>query len=245
MKRLLLAVFLYAGVSAFGQDNPNPRAVSAFISLVKKQDKQALANKVNYPLKRQYPLPAVNNKQEFLARYSELFDDSLIHMIANSDPAKDWAAGGWRGISLNRGQVWLDDNGKLVGINYQTKTEADKRAALLVADKAQIHASLRDYKQPVLAFETEKLKVRIDDMGENSFRLATWLVNEKTIEKPEVVIPDGKFIREGSGGNHYFSFEDGAETYKVEITIVGKEKLPPTLTIMKGDEVIVTQQAKK
>ncbi|WPQ66447.1 hypothetical protein SIO70_16430 [Chitinophaga sancti] len=245
MKRLLLAVFLYAGVNASGQDNPNPKAVSAFITLVKQQDKQALADKVIYPLRRQYPLPAVNNKQEFLARYSELFDDSLIYIIAHSDPAKDWASGGWRGISLNRGQVWLDDNGKLIGINYQTKTEAAKRATLIEADKNQINPSLRDYKQPVLAFQTDKFKVRIDDMGSNNFRYTSWPVNVRTIDQPEVVIQDGKLIREGSGGNHYFSFENGAYTYKVEITVIGKEKLPPTLTISKGDETIMTQKAKK
>ncbi|WP_343668739.1 hypothetical protein [Chitinophaga sp.] len=245
MKRLLLAVFLYAGVNAFGQDNPNPKAVSAFITIVKQQDKQVLADKVIYPLKRQYPLPAINNKQEFLARYNELFDDSLIHIIANSDPAKDWTSGGWRGISLNHGQVWLDDNGKLVGINYQTKIEAAKRAALIAADKSQIHPSLRDYKQPVLAFQTDKFNIRIDDMGNNSFRYASWPVNVKTIDQPEMVIQDGKFIREGSGGNHSFSFENGAYTYNVEITIIGMGKVPPTLTISKGDETILVQKAKK
>jgi len=247
MKKLLLAVFLYASVSAFGQDNanPNPKATAAFIALVKQQDKQALADKVNYPFRRQYPLPAINNKQEFLARYNEVFDDSLVHIIAVSDPAKDWTSGGWRGISLNRGQVWLDDNGKLMGVNYQTKIEAAKRAALIEADKKVIFPALRDYKQPVLAFQTNRFKVRVDDMGNNTFRYVSWPVNTKTIDQPDMVIPDGKFIREGSGGNHYFSFENGAYTYKVEVTIIAKEKLPPTLTIMKGDETILTQQATK
>lgn len=247
MKKLLLAVFLYASVSAFGQDNanPNPKATAAFIALVKQQDKQALADKVNYPFRRQYPLPAINNKQEFLARYNEVFDDSLVHIIAVSDPAKDWTSGGWRGISLNRGQVWLDDNGKLMGVNYQTKIEAAKRAALIEADKNAIFPALRDYKQPVLAFQTNRFKVRVDDMGNNTFRYVSWPVNAKTIDQPDMVIPDGKFIREGSGGNHYFSFENGAYTYKVEVTIIAKEKLPPTLTIMKGDETILTQKATK
>jgi hypothetical protein len=247
MKKLLLAVFLYASVTAFGQDNPNPnpKAVAAFIATVKKQDKQAIADKVIYPFRRQYPLTPVSNKQEFLARYNEIFDDSLVHIITNSDPAKDWNSGGWRGISLNRGQVWLDDNGKLIGINYQTKIEAAKRAALIEADKSHIFPSLRDYKQPVLAFQTDKYQVRIDDMGNSNFRYTSWLANAKTIDQPDMIIPEGKFIREGSGGNHYFSFENGAYTYKVEITIIGKEKLPPTLTITKGDEIILTQKAKK
>ena len=247
MKQLLLAVFLYASVTAFGQDNPNPnpKATAAFIALVKQQDKQAIADKVNYPFRRQYPLPSINNKQEFLARYNEVFDDSLIHIIAISDPARDWTSGGWRGISLNRGQVWLDDNGKLIGINYQTKTEAAKRAALIEADKNAIFPALRDYKQPVLAFQTEKFKVRIDDMGDRTFRYASWPVNGKTIEQPDILIADGKFVREGSGGNHYFSFENGAYTYKVEVTIIGKEKLPPTLTISKGEETILVQKGKK
>ncbi|WP_343691557.1 hypothetical protein [Chitinophaga sp.] len=249
MKKLLLVVFLYASVTAFGQDNtnpnPNPKAVAAFIAIVKKQDKQAIADKVIYPFRRQYPLTSVNNKQEFLARYDEIFDDSLVHIIANSDPGKDWTSGGWRGISLKRGQVWLDDNGRLIGINYQTKVEAAKRAALIAADKRELFPALRDYNQPVLAFQTDKYKVRVDDMGNGNFRYASWPVNVKTIDQPEMVIPDGKFIREGSGGNHYFSFENGVYTYKVEITVIGKEKLPPTLMITKGEETILTQQAKK
>lgn len=247
MKKLFLVVFLYASVTAFGQDNvnPNPKAVAAFIAIVKKQDKQAIADKVIYPFRRQYPLAPVNNKQEFLARYDEIFDDSLVHVIAGSDPGRDWTSGGWRGISLKRGEVWLDDNGKLIGINYQTKVAAAKRAALIEADRHQIFPSLRDYKQPVLAFQTDKYKVRIDDMGNNSFRYASWPVNVKTIDQPDMIIPDGKFIRDGSGGNHYFQFENGEYTYKVEITMIGKERLPPTLMITKGEETILTQQGKK
>lgn len=243
MRKLFLLFATFLSLHAFGQGDP--KAIAGFINTVKSHDKQALADKVSYPLRRQYPLPAVNNKQEFLARYNEIIDDSLVNIITHSDPAKDWSAVGWRGTMLNRGQVWLDDKGMVTGINYQTPKEAAKREALIVADKATLNPAIRGFKAPVMAFETDKYRVRIDDMGDDEFRYTSWTLNEKVADAPELIILDGKFIWEGSGGNHHFRFENKSYIYKVEVTRIGKEKAPPTLTITQGDKTILSQRAKK
>lgn len=243
MRKLVLLFTTFLSLQALGQ--ADPKAIASFISTVKTHDKQALADKVVYPLRRQYPLPAVNNKQEFLSRYNEIIDDSLVNIIAHSDPAKDWSTVGWRGTMLNRGQVWLDEKGQVTGINYQTQKEAEKRAALIAADKAALNPAIRDFKAPVMAFQTDKYRVRIDDMGEDEFRYTSWTLNEKVSDAPELIILDGKFIWEGSGGNHHFLFENKSYTYKVEVTRIGKEKAPPTLTITQGDKTILSQRAKK
>lgn len=243
MRKLLLSFTIFISLQAFAQQNPS--AIASFIGTVKTHDKQALADKVVYPLRRQYPLPAVNNKQEFLARYNEIIDDTLVNIIISSDPAKDWSTVGWRGTMLNRGQVWLDDNGKVTGINYQTQKEAAKREAMIAADKAALHPSIRDFKDPVMVFETDKYRVRIDDMGDDEFRYTSWTLNEKVSDAPELTILDGKFIWEGSGGNHHFLFENKSYSYKVEVTRMGKEKAPPTLIITQGDKTILSQRAKK
>jgi hypothetical protein len=243
MRKVLLSFAIFISLQAFAQQDP--KAVASFISIVKTHDKQALADKVVYPLRRQYPLPAVNNKQEFIARYNEIIDDTLVHIIIHSDPAKDWSEAGWRGTMLNRGQVWLDDSGRVTGINYQTQKEAAKRAALIAADKAALNPAIRDFKEPVMVFQTDKYRIRIDDMGNDEFRYTSWTLNEKVSDVPELTIPDGKFIWDGSGGNHHFLFENKSYTYKVEVTRIGKEKQPPTLTITQGNKTILSQRAKK
>lgn len=243
MRKLLVLFVLFTAVQAVAQENQ--KAITSFISTVKQHDKQALADKVVYPLRRQYPLPPVNDKQEFLARYSEIVDDSLISTILHSDPAKDWSTVGWRGTMLNRGMVWIDESGKVTGINYQTQKEAAKRAALIAADKATLNPAIRDFKAPVMAFETEKYRVRIDDMGDDEFRYTSWSLQQPKGDAPELIVMDGKFKWEGSGGNHHFLFENRDYTYKVEVTRMGKERQPPTLIITKGDKTILSQRAKK
>lgn len=68
-----------------------------FINIVK-QGKYALSEHVSYPLEREYPVPPVRNKQEFLKRYDEIFDYVLIEKIINSDIQNDWTSQRWENI---------------------------------------------------------------------------------------------------------------------------------------------------
>lgn len=82
--------------------------VQALIDAAKAGDRQAIAEQISYPLQREYPLPDVQNPQQLLTRFQQVFDSKLLSQIANSTTESNWETMGWRGIMLDHGSVWLD-----------------------------------------------------------------------------------------------------------------------------------------
>lgn len=121
------------------------KLVSNFIYGIKNDKKESIANIAIYPFKREFPIPNIKNKQEFIKRFDDIFDEGLIKMIINSNPATDWSAVGWMGIMLNQANVWLEYDGSLSAVNYQSKSEAKQQSHLIENDKKNIHSSLSHY----------------------------------------------------------------------------------------------------
>ncbi len=70
----------------------NLEIVADFIKSVKNKNLEELCSRISFPFAREYPIPEIKSKKEFLKRYSEVFDDSLTKMIVSSDPNKDWSS---------------------------------------------------------------------------------------------------------------------------------------------------------
>jgi hypothetical protein len=249
MKKPLLAVLLllYIG-SAYSQtlDKKYLPVVTGFITAVKSGSIEKLSTKISFPLKRAYPIPPIKNKQEFAKRYREVFDDELTKKIINSKALTDWSDVGWRGIMLLNGELWLDTDGKLIAVNHQSKLETKEQAKLINTDKGKLHPSISNFKQPVSVFETAQYRVRIDDLGNNNYRYASWPIKSKMSDKPSLVLTKGKWIPDGSGGNHNYQFKSGDYTYTCFITVMGEASTPPALlTITKAGKEILSQAAKK
>jgi hypothetical protein len=249
MKKRLLAILLLFNIGSVYSQTLNKKyhpAVTSFINAVKKGNIEKLSNKISYPLNRAYPLPSIKNKQEFVKRYKEVFDDNLTKKIVNSDIAKDWDAVGWRGIMLLNGELWLDTDGKLIAVNHQSKPEAKEQARLIDAEKNKLHPSILNFKQPVLVFETAQYRIRIDDLGNNNYRYASWPIKIKMSDKPALILTRGKWTPDGSGGNHNYQFKSDDYTYTCFITVMGEANTPPALlTISKAGKEILSQPAKK
>ena len=249
MKKLFLATLLLTSyfLPAFSQDGNTEyqKVISSFIACVNQQSKEALSRKIVYPLRREYPLPPIKNKQEFLSRYNEVFDDSLVKMITTSVPGKDWSKVGWRGLMLNHGQLWLNEEGKLIAVNYQSAVERKKRALLIEKERSLVHSSLKEFKQPVCLIETGKFRIRIDEMGDGHYRYASWGLKNKQSDKPDLIIENGEFIPEGTGGNHRYEFKTNGYVYNCSVTVLGAEpdSPPAELIIYKGDKEILSQPA--
>jgi len=185
MRIILVALIMFTVYSANSQNVVNPNPVEAsfekekldedsldekyvfpvqgFINAIKK-GKREIAGLIYYPLDRQYPIPPINNEQELLERYNEIFDDKLISMITTSNPYNDWHAvgwRGWRGIMLNNGDLWLDYNGDLIAVNYMSESEQRLRYNLIEGERQSLHKSIRNYENPVLIMETEKYRIRM------------------------------------------------------------------------------------
>ncbi|MBE8727620.1 hypothetical protein [Flavobacterium hungaricum] len=219
--------------------------VSKFIQEVKSGDKEAIAKRVRYPLKRDYPIPSIKNKTDFIKRYNEMFDKVLTEKITQSDPAKNWEEVGWRGIMLNQGDMWMDTDGKIIAINYQSEVEKKQKNALIAAQKKSVHASISKFKEPVAVIETSKFRIRIDDLGNNNYRYASWSVKKKMTDTPDLIIENGTFFADGTGGNHHFEFKKGNFRYECHFIVLGERGTAPAmLFIYQSEKEILSQDAK-
>lgn len=218
-------------------------AVSGFISAIKSKDVKKLADRTSYPLKRPYPLPSIKSKKDFLTRYKEVFDDQLVKKIVNSKPTRDWSQVGWRGIMLFQGDLWLNDDGTLRSV-IQSSVEGKKRAALIEMEKKGLHESIKVFKDPILIFETEKFRIRIDNLGDHNYRYASWPLKSKMSHQPDLILKHGEWIPEGSGGNHRFDFKSGDYLYSCWVMEMGSTDTPPAiLTIYKSNREVLSQKA--
>lgn len=248
MKKLIyIALLVFSVHNAVGQDlKPEyQKFIKTFIENVKNNKKEAVANIIRYPLNRDSPIPAVKNKADFLKRYDQIFDTDLKNEIIKSNPAKDWSQVGWRGIMLNQGSIWIDEDGRLITINHQSKYEEDLKNKLIKSDKTKVHSSIAKFKEPVYILETSKFRIRIDDLGNNSYRYASWSIKQKMTEKPDLIITNGKWIQDGSGGNHHIEFKKGNYVYDCDIIVLGEKDSPPArLIITQSGKEILNQDAK-
>lgn len=214
-------------------------SIQKLIELFKKVDIEGISNKISYPLDRDYPIPSIRDKEEFIQRFHEVFDQKLIDNIAQSDISQ-WTEVGWRGIMLDNGVVWMSfQPGFISAINYQSKREKNIQAELIRKDKEQLHATLRNFKSPVYKIQTEKFLIRIDELSENSYRYVSWKAGADEAILPDLVLKNGICEMQGSGGNHEFTFVNGIYTYKVRRNILGERDSPDvTIQVEKRGEII-------
>lgn len=245
-----IKVFLIVCISCIsfisGQDlKPEyQKFIKTFINNVKNDKKQAVAGMISYPLKREYPIPEIKNKVDFVKRYSEIFDSALKSEIIKSNPATDWSQMGWRGIMLNQGSVWIDEEGRLTAINYLSKFELDLKNKIIASQQSKLHPSIAKFKTPECILETSKFRIRIDDLGNDNYRYASWSIKQSMNEKPDLIITNGKWFQEGTGGNHRFEFKKGQYTYECYIA-PWREKGTALagLTIYQNKKIILSQDA--
>jgi hypothetical protein len=216
--------------------------VKRFIKVMESKNRNAIANLVAYPLLREVPLPPIDTHAQFLERFDEVFDQELLTAISSSSVVDDWAEVGWRGIMFKNGRLWLDTNGKISAINYQTEKEKGYRARLIESEKLNIHASLKHYLEPVLEWKTKEYRIRIDRTGKDRYRYAVWPIKKATSEKPDLILDNGKLFFDGSGGNHHYDFKSGVVVYRCSVNRLGTDDTPPgDLEVLKNNKVMLWQ----
>lgn len=248
MKTLLTLLLTLTLFSTQAQDSltaAHKKVIAGFIASVKNNDKEALAKKIAFPFEREYPIPTIKNKADFIKRYDEVFDAKLVKMIANSTPDKNWYAGGWRGIMFMDGEVWLDYDGRITAVNYQSAAELKLKEQGIAKDKKSVHVSISKFERPVHILKTSKYLIRIDDMGHADYRYSAWKASAKMTDKPDLITTGGKSVADGTGGNHSYVFKKDGYTYECQIFIIGAEDTPPAnLVVYKGAKELLSQPAK-
>lgn len=163
-------------------------------------------------------------------------------MIVNSDIDKDWGAVGWRGIMLDRGQVWLNYDGKIKAVNYQSDIEKKIKNEIIEVQKNSLHESVRQYVKPEIEWKTRKYRIRIDDIGDYRYRYVSWGNDKEPSDRPDMILLNGEVTFDGSGGNHYYIFQNGNYQYKCYVSVIGTGPSPPgNLEVFKDDELIFSE----
>ncbi|TNJ11686.1 hypothetical protein CF115_01150 [Aeromonas veronii] len=216
--------------------------VQQLVDAAEARDHQALANQMKYPFKQEYPIPAIKTPAEMMNRFGEVFDDVILTSIATSRVGQDWQAMGWRGIMLGSGEVWMDFDGKVIGINHQTAQAAKLKAELIARQKSDLHPSVREYKNPALMWQTEKFHIRIDELDDGHYRYASWARGKTLADKPDLVLKNGTVRVEGTGGNHTYLFTSGPYRYECVVTVLGERGVPPGELVVYKDDVEIVHQ---
>ena len=137
--KIILSLSLLFVTNSFALEKKLQAEISLIIKTFKKQDKKAISALISYPLAREYPIPAINNKAELMLRFNEVFDEKLIGLITKSDLEKDWSLVGWRGMMFSDGKIWLDSKGKIKVVNYQSSKEINILKSIIDKQKQNLH----------------------------------------------------------------------------------------------------------
>jgi hypothetical protein len=243
---LPILLFVFGWTGGYSQlSKPEYKiVVENFVECIKNADIDKLDAMVSYPIERPYPIPPIKDKRELKKRYSEIFDDSLTSIISNSNSQEDWTAMGWRGIMLNDGIVWLDHDGTFLTTNHTSRKEKAIEEKWIGFERELLHTDLKDFKKPVHTLETATFIVRIDLLENEKYRYASWSKEAEISDQPNLVIRNGEWKPDGSGGNHHFTFTNGVYAYVVNVNVLGSNETPPFhLEVLKNGKVIINEPA--
>ncbi|RZF92745.1 hypothetical protein EXT42_09390 [Pseudoalteromonas sp. CO302Y] len=237
---LFLLLMAFSGLAATKHINIVKPVVAAF----KSGDKAAIAKRVHYPLQRKAPLQAIENEQMLIENFEQIFDKEFIEQIASSNIRYDWEMMGWRGIMFDSGKLWLDFDGSIWAVPYESEAEKTRREALIDEQKQALHKSLREFTKPILTWQTKQHLIRIDELADNQYRYAAWEIDQSMQDEPSLVITGGTLSFDGSGGNHFYTFTNNGYRYVCHVTVLGTEHSPPgLLEVFKNNVQILSEPA--
>lgn len=243
VKFLLLAASLSLSaipLSAVALDNTHADypPISQFIEAADSGNKTAIAKLIAYPLKRLYPLPAIQNEDEMVLKFAEVFDKQLLTTIGDSNIDTDWEEVGWRGVMMHHGMLWIRD-GKVIAINYRNPLAQQLWHQLVEEQKSQLHPTLQNFQTPILEWQTPNYRVRVDQLESQNYRYAAWQKDAPLDAPPDIILVDGVREADGSGGNHYYDFTNGNYLYRLSVGEFGGSY--GILEVYKNDELILTE----
>jgi len=106
---------------------------------------------------------------------------------------------------------------------------------------APLHSSLSQFSENRLIWETENYLIRIDDMGNSSYRYAVWPVESNQGDEPDLILYGGTIHRDGTGGNHYYLFQNNEYSYKCYVWRIGTCETPGFLSVSRNDTEILNE----
>ncbi|RZK02986.1 MAG: hypothetical protein EOO46_18175, partial [Flavobacterium sp.] len=75
---IVIAILITTATTALGQDNElkkeQRQSIQKLINTFKTNNKTKFASLISYPLRREYPLKDVKDKNDFIQRFDDIFD---------------------------------------------------------------------------------------------------------------------------------------------------------------------------
>ncbi len=192
-----------------------PEDVKPTASAIVADSAPQFASAVNYPLERPYPLPDIKDSAEMVRYYPTLIDDSIKSVVTQS-PDSLWAEDGWRGWTLDQGEYFWIDAGKVYKVNYISRREKDILDSLRSEEISTLDPSLRKGWVPVLCIidSTSGKIFRIDSdetITPPQYRLAGYSEDSDLSGLPSLVLY-GNLDVDGTMETRLFHFEDSVGT---------------------------------
>jgi hypothetical protein len=186
------------------------------INLVAQDDAKALSRLVAYPLRRPNPLPDIATSEQFVAYYQTIFDAKFKQQLRQYDDSYifERMAYGLVGGPFN-GELWLDYDGKIRTINYESAQETRLRAQLIESIKAQAHPSISDWTENVIVCRSNNLLIRVDRTAKG-LRYVSWSKGHTISDKPDLILYDGNEEAQGAAGGWTWTFTNGRWTYVID-----------------------------
>ena len=129
---ILILIFSFNDFFPQLSDTKYESVIKYFVDCIKNADIDKLDSIITYPIARLHPDgSSINNKQELIEHFSEIFDYQLTSIISNSNIKEDWTDVGYRGLMLNGGIIWLSLGGNFIASNYEHVKDLGKVPTIL------------------------------------------------------------------------------------------------------------------
>jgi hypothetical protein len=188
------------------------------LKLISEDKAEQLAKIVEYPLKRENPLPDISNAKEFIASYKILFDDKFkekIKLFRDTDIFEHEGSFGLVGGPFD-GDIWYDPyEEKIQTINYSSEREKRLNHQLTKQIQSKVYPSVNSWDKNILVGKSATLLIRVD-WTKNDFRYVCWANGHNMSAKPDLVLNNGKVQAQGTMGGWTWTFKNGDWTYVVD-----------------------------
>lgn len=192
------------------------KQINKIVELIKNDNILQLSDLIQYPLKRSNPIPDINNKDAFILYYNVLFDSDFKKKLVTSDYTTNNTIDRYDGFGLFNGDVWINENGLIITINYNSKQELALIKILEDETKRIINPSLNQWKKNVIVCKSDKFLIRVDLMDDNSLRYVSWNNSKKISDNPDLALYKGIQEFQGTMGGVTYTFKNGDWTYTID-----------------------------
>ena len=194
---LLITITIFTTSYALVKEYHN--TVQPFIDAFKANDKDYVAEVIERG--------GITAKTDFIKRFDEYFDESLSKKIASST-LDDWSMMGWRGIMFGNGLIWMEEDGSIRSINYETDKAKQLRLKAIQKDKDSLHPTMQSFVHNTHQWQTSTSSIRIDKLPNERYRFSSWSSHD-LLTLPNMVINNGTFRCDGSACTRIYTFTSG------------------------------------